>query len=50
MFLIYGGEKELVVNGCVDASFDTDPDNSMSTMLCTELIQLIAPTFNMYPD
>ena len=28
MFLIYGGDKELVVNGYVDASFDTDPDDS----------------------
>ena len=28
MFLVYGGDKELVVNGYVDASFDTDPDNS----------------------
>ena len=30
MFLVYGGEKELVVNGYVDASFDTDPDDSKS--------------------
>ena len=30
MFLIYGGEKELVVNGYVYASFDTDPDDSKS--------------------
>ena len=30
MFLIYGGDKELVVNGCVDASLDTDPDDSKS--------------------
>ena len=30
MFLVYGGDKELVVNGYVDASFDTDPDNSKS--------------------
>ena len=30
MFLIYGGDKELVVNGYVDASFDTDPDDSKS--------------------
>ena len=30
MFLIYGGEKELVVNGYVDASFDTDLDDSKS--------------------
>ena len=30
MFLIYGGEKELVVNGYVDASFDADPDDSKS--------------------
>ena len=28
MFLISGGDKELVVNGYIDASFDTDPDDS----------------------
>ena len=30
MFLIYGGDKELIVNGYIDASFDTDPDDSKS--------------------
>ena len=30
MFLIYGGDKELVVNGYVNASFDTDPNDSKS--------------------
>ena len=30
MFLVYGGEKEIIVNGYVDASFDTDPDDSKS--------------------
>ena len=30
MFLVFGGDKELVVNGYVDASFDTDPDDSKS--------------------
>ena len=30
MFLVYGGDKELVVNGYVDASFDTDPGDSKS--------------------
>ena len=30
MFLVYPGDKELVVNGYVDASFDTDPDDSKS--------------------
>ena len=30
MFLFYEGDKELVVNGYVDASFDTDPDDSKS--------------------
>ena len=30
MFLVYGDDKELVVNGYVDASFDTDPDDSKS--------------------
>ena len=28
MFLIYGGDKELVVNGYVDASFNTYPNDS----------------------
>ena len=28
MFLVYGGNKELIVNSYVDASFDTDPDDS----------------------
>ena len=30
MFLVYGGDKELVVNGYADASFDTDLDDSKS--------------------
>ena len=30
MFLVYGGDKELIVNGYVDASFATDPDDSKS--------------------
>ena len=30
MFLVYGGDKEHVVNGYLDASFDTDPDDSKS--------------------
>ena len=30
MFLVYGGDKELVVNGYVDVSFDTDSDDSKS--------------------
>ena len=30
MFLIYGGDKDLIVNGYVDASFDTDLDDSKS--------------------
>ena len=30
MFLVYGGDKELVVNGYVNASFDTDTDDSKS--------------------
>ena len=28
MFLVYGGDKVLVVNGYVDASIDTDPGDS----------------------
>src|SRR4051812_233254 len=30
MFLVYGGEEELVVKCYVDASFDTDPDDYKS--------------------
>jgi len=30
VFLIYGGEEELVVNGYTDASFQTDTDDSQS--------------------
>ena len=30
MFLSYGGDKEIIVKGYVDASFDTDPDDSES--------------------
>ena len=28
MFLGYGSDKEFIVKGCVDASFDTDSDDS----------------------
>ena len=30
MFLVYGGDKELVINGYIDASFDSDPVDSKS--------------------
>ena len=30
MFLVYGGDKDLVVNGYADVSFDTDRDDSKS--------------------
>ena len=30
MFLIYGGEEELIVNGYTDASFQTETDDSQS--------------------
>jgi hypothetical protein len=30
MFLVYGGDEELVVKGYVDASFNTDPNDSKS--------------------
>ena len=30
MFLVYGGDEELVVNGYVDASYNTNPDDSKS--------------------
>ena len=28
MFLVYGGDEELAIKGYIDASFDTDPDDS----------------------
>ena len=28
MFLGYGGDKKFIVKGYVDATFDTDPDDS----------------------
>ena len=31
MFLGDGGDKEFVVKGYIDASFDTDPDDSKSS-------------------
>ena len=34
MFLVYGGDKELVVNGYIDASFDTDLDDSKPQTGC----------------
>jgi predicted nucleic acid-binding Zn finger protein len=30
MFLVYGGEEELIVTGYTDASFQTDQDDSKS--------------------
>ena len=30
LFLVYGGDKELIVNGHIDASFDTNLDDSKS--------------------
>ena len=39
MFLIYGGEEDLVIKGYIDASFDTDPDDSKSQ---TEYIFLLS--------
>jgi hypothetical protein len=30
MFLVYGGDEELIVKGYADASFDTNPDDSKS--------------------
>ena len=30
MFLDNGGDKEFIVKGYIDASFDTDPDDSES--------------------
>src|SRR5664279_5708226 len=30
MFLVYGGEEELIARCYIDASFDTDPDDSKS--------------------
>jgi hypothetical protein len=30
VFLVYGGEEEITVTGCTDASFQTDKDDSKS--------------------
>jgi hypothetical protein len=30
MFLVYGGDEQLVIKGYVDASFDTDPNDCKS--------------------
>ena len=30
LLLVYGGDKELVVNGYIDPSFDTNPDDTKS--------------------
>ena len=30
MYLVYGGDKELIVNGYVGANFYTNPDDSKS--------------------
>ena len=38
IFLVYGGDKELVVKGYVDASFDTDPDDSKSQTGCVFIL------------
>ena len=38
MFLIYGGEEELVVNGYVDASFNTDLNDSKSQTGCVFIL------------
>ena len=46
MFLNYGGDKRFVVKGYVDASFDTDPDDSKSQsgyILKWELLARVAP-------
>jgi hypothetical protein len=32
MFLVYGGDEELIVNGYIDASFTTDPGNFKSQL------------------
>jgi hypothetical protein len=34
MFLVYGGDEELVVTGYIDASFQTDQDDSKSKSGC----------------
>ena len=51
MFLVYGGDEELVVNGYVDASFDTDLDDSKSQTVTTlELLPLPrSPGFTRRP-
>ena len=40
MFLVYGGDKELIVNGYVDESFDTDSyDSKSQTGYVWQLVQ-----------
>ena len=46
MFLGYGGDKEVIVKGYVDASFDTDLDDSKSQsryILKWEQLARVAP-------
>ena len=38
MFLVYGGDKELIINGHIDASFDTNPDDYKSQ---TEYVSIL---------
>ena len=38
MFLVYGGDKELIVKGYVDASFDSDDGKMASVKIRVHVI------------
>jgi hypothetical protein len=38
MFLVYGGDEQLVVKGYVDASFNINPDDSKSQTVCVYIL------------
>ena len=50
MFLVYGGAKELDVNGYVDASFDIDPDDSKSQSGYVFILNGVVPSRASWQD
>ena len=47
MFLGYGGDKEFVVKSYIDASFDTDLDDSKSQARCVLNVGAISQSSSM---
>ena len=47
MFLGYGGDKEFIVKGYIDASFDTDPDDSKSQSRYILKVEAISQSSSM---